>query len=226
MSMASVSSASNDAYTTYFTPALKYVFDSLFMCCYCGRDRPRGRSMTPRSGIYFDMYEEDEFGREELERLLQEEEQLEFAQGLDFDQDVDDGPGLDASGGGATEPGAAGSSTSGLPFSLPLASTSHSVKLRQAPPEKIGRRVQNYLAQFLPSFFEPKLRYRPSAAGLQVRERSSTKSSIESSDTFRSRTELLSDGDHEDAQLVGDINAALVNYAAADSSDDEHRSSS
>lgn len=185
-----------------------------FGSCYTGRGpRTSSRtSSTPRSGysqVFFDMYEEDEFGRDELERLLAEEEdEQEFGEfhgagavSSTSGHEVESSATTDGQNGLET-----GEWDTRLSMGLSRGSSWHS----RSP--KFSHQVHNYLAQFLPSIFEPKLTYRPSAAGLRVRERSSTKSSIESSDTYRSRTELLSDGDHEDAQLVGDIDAALTSY--------------
>lgn len=67
----------------------------------------------------------------------------------------------------------------------------------------------------------PRINYRPSAAGLKgvskTRKRSSTKSSTQSSETYRSRGDLFSDGEYDndmmaDAQIVSDNFASMLTY--------------
>jgi hypothetical protein len=82
---------------------------------------------------------------------------------------------------------------------------------REAFPQKS---FSSLIVSYLPFWARPRsLRYKPSTAGLtgvRNRTRSSTKSSVQSSETYRSRRDLFSDEEYEDAQMVADNFAATL----------------
>jgi hypothetical protein len=142
--------------------------------------------------FYFDMYDDDDaFGRDELERLLSENDNDEYSEDP-FESG--EGPSTSVVGSNLKDPG--------------LKDTS----------------VTSKLMSWFPFFrwSDPTLHYKPSTAGLtgvvKSRTRSSTKSSTISTETYRSRGELFSDGEYdgshmEDAQMVSDNFAASLVFA-------------
>lgn len=182
----------------YVQPAFESI-GSCFLSCF-GRSNYMSRNNRRGSmDFFFDMYDDgDAFGRDELERLLNEEDHGDYDSEPFITGDV---PGGSSSGGGR----------------LGLGSN-----LKDLSSNDNGGGVAAKLMSWIPPFFrwtDPTLHYKPSTAGLTGvstnRTRSSTKSSSLSTETYRSRGELFSDGEYdgdqmEDAQMVSDNFAASL----------------
>lgn len=164
-------------YYQYIVPCNQTV-TSCFGAC-CGRRKNRSNIRRDSFDIFFDMYDDDDvFGRDELERLLNEEDD---GQRNENDNDNDEEYNDD-----------------------------------QFPIIPSGNEAYGKVKSIFYSIFPSLHNYKPSTADLVgVRTRSSTKSSTQSSETYRSRRDLFSDDEdfsqQEDAHMVSDADLSKVN---------------
>ncbi|ANB11340.1 hypothetical protein AWJ20_4145 [Sugiyamaella lignohabitans] len=185
----------------YVNPTVESISSCTRGCFSCFPDtRRRPGSHRRNSMDFFDMYDEEgEFGRDELDRLISEDQ-------IDgYDDFGPEDPVYERQPEGAARPGSI-NEHSGASGGAPA--ISHVLR-------DTKKSFLSIFGSLMPLWAQPpSLRYKPSTAGLRGvrpanRSRSSTKSSVQSSETFRSRTDLFSDEEYEDAQMVSD------NFAAA-----------
>ncbi|CAN6674563.1 hypothetical protein TRVA0_056S00870 [Trichomonascus vanleenenianus] len=173
-------------YNRYIIPAQQSVF-SCFACCCGGRPRRRGMRRRESVDIFFDMYDDDDaFGHDELERLIDADEDEEL-------RGVEDDDGYLSDNESGEFPGVVAEGT--------MATSS----------SNLGA-IKNYLMELLPGILPRKRRqvqYRPSGVRIS-RPRASTKSSTESTDTYRSRRDLFSESEAMEDAHVMDDNFGLV----------------
>lgn len=185
----------------YVRPVLESVRGCFASCL--GRTGRRG---SFSQDFFFDMYDDDEaFGRDELERLLNEDRPEYTDDPVDL---LEEGP------------------SSHLAARLGKNDSPLGERLGLKDSGTLTAKMRSWIPFWSRS--DPMLWYKPSTAGLtgvRTRTRSSTKSSTRSSETFRSRGDLFSDGEYdgaqmEDAQMVSD------NFAASLVFGNEHRTNS
>lgn len=243
-----------DFQRAYLTPAYKSASSCLshtvqngLVCCFGSRMAARGNyynsSRRDSFDIFYDMYDDEVYGRDELERLLSAHDDDVVFGGLADESDYGDGDGGQAirserskrrasrKGKGVQTENYLGEEESG-----------DMVETNNAPSQQGGSRYFQHgmaveppidsqaglfnnsktrLASFFHSIFPTKKPAHPgttaaAAARAPNRNRSSTKSSTQSSETFRSRAELFSDDADsallEDAQMMSDNFAASLVY--------------
>lgn len=166
----------NRAWYQYLEPLGQSVKKGATACfgpC-CGHRKGRRNNRRDSFDIFFDMYDDDDaFGRDELERLLNENNDNDTYDHQDINDSDNNNP--DNSD--------------------------------QFPGNEAYGRIKSMLLSVFPSLH----RYKPSTndlIGVTGRTRSSTKSSTQSSETYRSRRDLFSDDDEEfgqqDAHMVSE----------------------